>query len=134
MLSSSAAYEAAITGDTRRMYPKAVIDIIDPDIVYGTVDSSGVSSVCRPEQIHDKGMEVIPYATLEGNRWALNGQFKLFPLQGADHIGFLGDTLSGADGVFSRRAPSTSRRRSGTGCPPTLPWRSGREARPTTPR
>lgn len=30
MLSSSAAYEAAITGDTRRMYLKAVIDIIDP--------------------------------------------------------------------------------------------------------
>ena len=101
MLSSSAAYEAAITGDTRRMYLKAVIDIIDPDIVYGTVDSSGVANVCRPEQIHDKEMELIPYATLEPNRWALNGQFKLFPLQGADHIGFLGDVLSGAEGVFS---------------------------------
>ena len=101
MLSSSAAYEAAITGDTRRMYLKAVIDIIDPDIVYGTVDSSGVANVCRPEQIHDKEMELLPYATLEPNRWALNGQFKLFPLQGADHIGFLGDVLSGAEGVFS---------------------------------
>ena len=118
MLSSSAAYEAAITGDTRRMYLKAVIDIIDPDIVYGTVDSSGVANVCRPEQIHDKEMELLPYATLEPNRWALNGQFKLFPLQGADHIGFLGDVLSGAQrcgwrSIFpmspsSRRAPSTS--------------------------
>ena len=101
MLSSTEAYHEAIVGDTRRIYLQAVIDIIDPDIVYGTVDSSGVSSACRPEQIHDKEMELIPYATLEPNRWVLNGQFKLFPLQRADHIGFLGDTLSGGEGVFS---------------------------------
>jgi hypothetical protein len=101
VLSSTEAYHEAIVGDTRRIYLQAVIDIIDPDIVYGTVDSSGVSSACRPEQIHDKEMELIPYATLEPNRWVLNGQFKLFPLQRADHIGFLGDTLSGGEGVFS---------------------------------
>ena len=101
MISSTTAYQAAIVGDTRRIYLQAVIDIIDPDITYGTVSSSGMANVCKPEQIHDKEMEIVPYATLEANRWALNGQFKLFPLHGADHIGFLGDTLSGADGVFS---------------------------------
>lgn len=100
MISSTTAYQAAIVGDTRRIYLQAVIDIIDPDITYGTVSSSGMANVCKPEQIHDKEMEIVPYATLEANRWALNGQFKLFPLHGADHIGFLGDPLSGADGVF----------------------------------
>ena len=101
MISSTTAYQAAIVGDTRRIYLQAVIDIIDPDITYGTVSSSGMANVCKPEQIHDKEMEIVPYATLEANRWALNGQFKLFPLRGADHIGFLGDTLSGGEGVFS---------------------------------
>lgn len=101
MISSTTAYQAAIVGDTRRIYLQAVIDIIDPDITYGTVSSSGMANVCKPEQIHDKEMEIVPCATLEANRWALNGQFKLFPLRGADHIGFLGDTLSGGEGVFS---------------------------------
>lgn len=101
MISSTTAYQAAIVGDTRRIYLQAVIDIIDPDITYGTVSSSGMANVCKSEQIHDKEMEIVPYATLEANRWALNGQFKLFPLRGADHIGFLGDTLSGGEGVFS---------------------------------
>lgn len=101
MISSTTAYQAAIVGDTRRIYLQAVIDIIDPDITYGTVSSSGMANVCKSEQIHDKEMELVPYATLEANRWALNGQFKLFPLRGADHIGFLGDTLSGGEGVFS---------------------------------
>lgn len=100
MLDASTAYQAAITGDVRRIFLKAVIDIIDPDIVYGTVSSSGVAFVCKPEQLHDKAQELVPYATLEPNRWALNGAFRLFPLQGEDQGGFLGDTLSGADGTF----------------------------------
>lgn len=101
MIQSSGAYQAAITGDARRILLRAAIDIIDPDIVYGTVDSSGAESVCVPEQVHDKGLEMAPYATLEPNRWVLDGTFKLFPLQGSDHIGFLGNVLSGGDGTFS---------------------------------
>ena len=101
MIQSSGAYQAAITGDARRILLRAAIDIIDPDIVYGTVDSSGAESVCVPDQVHDKGLEMAPYATLEPNRWVLDGTFKLFPLQGSDHIGFLGDVLSGEDGTFS---------------------------------
>ena len=53
MLNSTAAYQAAITGDSRRILLQAIIDIIDPDIVYGTVDSSGTESVIIPAQIHD---------------------------------------------------------------------------------
>ena len=103
MISSTTAYQAAIVGDTRRIYLQAVIDIIDPDITYGIVSSSGMANVCKPEQIHDKEMEIVPYATLEANRWALNGQFKLFPLHGADHIGFLGIPCPARMGCFPQR-------------------------------
>ena len=68
MQTSTAAYQAAITGDSRRILLQAIIDIIDPDIVYGTVDSSGTESVIIPAQIHDKEFELVPYATLEPNR------------------------------------------------------------------
>ena len=104
MLSASKAYQAAITGDTRRILLQAIIDIIDPDIVYGTVDSSGTEEVCDPAQLHDKVLELAPYATLEHNRWALNGRFRIFPdppEAPAEQAGFIGDVLSGSDGSFS---------------------------------
>lgn len=100
MISSSEAYQAAVVGNTRRVFLRAAIDIIDPDLQWGTVDSSGVESVCNTVQLHDKNIDIVPYATLEPNRWVLDGSFKLFPLQGSDHIGFLGDVLSGEDGTF----------------------------------
>ena len=95
MISSSEAYQAAVVGNTRRVFLRTAIDIIDPDLQWGTVDSSGVESVCDTVQIHDKNIDIVPYATLEPNRWVLDGSFKLFPLQGSDHIGFLGNVLSG---------------------------------------
>ena len=105
MVSSTAAYKAAVVGDTRRVLLRAIIDIIDPDIVYGSVDSSSENSFSKPAQIYDKIFSISPhYATLEHNRWALGGQFKVFSDGGApdtDQIGFLGDVLSGDDGTFS---------------------------------
>lgn len=103
MLSSSAAYQAAITGDVRRILLRAIIDVIDPDIVYGAVDSSGAESVCIPAQIHDKEFELAPYATLEPNRWALNGAFHIFPDTSGElsgQAGFMGNMASGEDGIF----------------------------------
>lgn len=100
MISSSEAYQAAVVGNTRRVFFRAAIDIIDPDLQWGTVDSSGVESVCDTVQIHDKNIDIVTYATLEPNRWVLDGSFKLFPLHGSDHIGFLGNVLSGEDGTF----------------------------------
>ena len=46
MIESTAAYQAAITGDTRRIFLRALIDIIDPDLQWGTVDKIGRAS-CR---------------------------------------------------------------------------------------
>ena len=97
MISSSPAYQKAIVADARRMLMRAIVDISDPDIVYGTVDSSGAVSVCKPEQLYDKVFSLAPYSTLEHNRWMLNGTFHIFPddVSGlADQVGFIGDSMS----------------------------------------
>lgn len=109
MIESSAAYRAAITGDARRTLLRAVIDLIDPDIVYGAGAASGQSIYSKLAQLHDKVFTDPPKrATLEHDRWALDGTWGIFPDDPAalgDHIGYLGDVLSGEDGTF-----------------PTAPW------------
>lgn len=104
MLECTDGYKSAIVGDSRRMYIKAMLDIIDPDIVYGAVDSSGEAVWSKPEQLHDKELETAArYATLERGRWLLDGRFRLIPddpqaLTG--QTGHVGDVLSGEDGTF----------------------------------
>ena len=91
MIKSSEAYRAAITGDTRRILLRAVIDLIDPDIVYGVGATSGQSVYSKPAQLHDKVFDAPRrYATLEENRWALDGSFDLFPDDPAETVGDVG--------------------------------------------
>ena len=104
MIQSSEAYQAAVTGDSRRMLLRAVIDIIDPDITYTTPTCSGEAPYSQADQLHDKVTELAPhYATLERNRWLLDGTFLIYPdsYQGQGQQGFAGDELSGDDGTFS---------------------------------
>lgn len=101
MISSTPDYQQAVVATRRRTYIRAVIDIRDPDISYGAVTSSGEMDLSDPGQIHDGVTELVPYATMEPRRWALNGSFRLFPLASGAQAGFVGDVLSGADGTFS---------------------------------
>lgn len=103
MIQSSEAYQAAITGDTRRMLLRAIIEIIDPDITYSAGTSSGEAPYSQIVQIHDKETELGPfYATLERCRWLLDGTFRIFPddYQGEGQQGYVGNVLSGDDGTF----------------------------------
>ena len=103
MIDLSASYYAAITADARRVLLRAIIDIINPDISYGTVEGSGEAPFSRPEQLHDKIFALSPpYATLERNRWLLDGRFQIFPddYQAAGEVGYAGGELSGDDGTF----------------------------------
>lgn len=105
MLDQSAAYKAAITGDARRILLKAVVEIIDPDMTYGAASASGAAPWARTEQMTDKvfGLSA-PLATLERNRWMLNGDL---PLISADILskdrqeGYVSNSISGNDGVFA---------------------------------
>nr|DAU69005.1 MAG TPA: hypothetical protein [Caudoviricetes sp.] len=105
MIKSSAAYQAAITGDARRILLRAIIDLISPDIVYGAGETSRQIPWSQLAQIHDKVFDIpAKYATLEHNRWTLDGTFGIFPDQAADvtgQVGYIGDVLSGADGSFA---------------------------------
>lgn len=103
MIQTSTAYQAAITGDSRRVLLRALISIIDPDITYGAVTSSGEAPFSQPAQVYDKDVDQGPaYATLERNRWLLDGTFRIYPdnYQGAGQQGFAGDILSGDDGTY----------------------------------
>lgn len=105
MIKSGQAYHAAITGDARRMLLRAVIDIISPDIVFGAGETSGQIPWSKMEQLHDKVFgNPTKYATLERDRWALDGTWDLFPddpAQTVGQMGYIGNVLSGADGTFS---------------------------------
>lgn len=105
MLEITDGYKSAIVGDVRRMLIKAVIDISDPDMTFGDVTSSGAASFSKQAQLHDKTMELESrYATLEPNRWVLDGSFRLIPDDPAQltaEVGFVGDVLSGEDGSFA---------------------------------
>lgn len=104
MIESSQAYKAAITGDTRRMVLRALINIISPDIVFGAGDTSGQIAWSQLAQLYDKVFGVPKkYATLERNRWSLDGTWDIFPDDPADTAGqvsYVGNVLSGEDGTF----------------------------------
>lgn len=105
MIKSGQAYRAAITGDARRILLRAVIDIISPDIVFGVGETSGQILWSKLEQLHDKVFgNPTKYATLERDRWALDGTWDIFPddpTQAVGQMGYIGNVLSGADGTFS---------------------------------
>ena len=105
MIKSGQAYRAAITGDARRILLLAVIDIISPDIVFGVGETSGQILWSKLEQLHDKVFgNPTKYATLERDRWALDGTWDLLPddpAQTVGQMGYIGNVLSGADGTFS---------------------------------
>lgn len=102
MINHDAAYTAAITGTSRRIRLRAVVDIIDPDLVYGMAQSSGESVVSKAEQLHNKEFDTVRYVTLEQNRWLLDGGMPLVPqdriVQG--EVGYVSDVLSGEDCTF----------------------------------
>lgn len=105
MIKSSEAYQKAIVADGRRMYLKAVIDIIDPDIVQGDVSGSEQQDgISRPGQLWDKKFEsTANYASMEPGRSLLSGWYIALPADSATRdweAGYTGAALSDWDGVF----------------------------------
>lgn len=104
MVNVSDAFKTAVVADTRRTVAKAVVEIIDPDVVYGSVTDSGNAITSKPDQIKDKVMGLdTPYATLEPNRWILNGTLPL-PEAGAilGNQGWVSAALSNGEGAFAQ--------------------------------
>ena len=110
MLSKSAEYQAAIVGSPRRIELLTVIDISDPDLQYGAVTLDSEAPWSKPAELHDKILEApVRYATLEKDRWRLDGSFKIFPddYQVPEHMGVANDRLSEAEGNWPASSPAT---------------------------
>lgn len=103
MIESSAAYLAAITGDTRRVLLKAVINIIDPDMQLTGGSADSLAPWAKTAELYDYRFTTARYATLEQDRWLLDGSFAIFPddYQVNKHMGVADAQLSGADGSFA---------------------------------
>lgn len=101
MISVSEAYRAAIVASPRRMLPLAILDIISPDIVYAAAGGSAETAASRSAQLHDKGFSLgTPMATLERNRWLLDGGFAVAgTLDAEEQVGYESAGLFGEDGA-----------------------------------
>ena len=109
MISSTKEYQAAITSDSRRMYVKAIVDISDPDMVITGVEASSIAPWSNEESLYDKETDPpVRYATLERNRWLLDGTFSIFPdSYDVSDAGYALNELSGDDGNFSNPQTTT---------------------------
>lgn len=107
MLKVTDAYRTAITAERRRMRLQAVLDLVSPDIVYGEVTAPAATAYSRAAQIHDKDIHgPARLATLEHNRWCLDGSWGLAPDTAAEipedtEIGYSSQGLSGEGGSFA---------------------------------
>lgn len=100
MINSTAEYKAAVVADTRRIRLLAIIDIVSPDLVYGEITSTPLASYSKKDQLTDKKFDIESVATLETNRWLLDGSFNLLPFSG--QIGIAFDSLSDGQGETSQ--------------------------------
>lgn len=100
MIKAGESYRAAITGDTRRVLLRALIDIIDPDLVYGSGSQSSAADYSEISQIHNKVFDSGDnMATLEGNRWILDGGMETEDSSGKE-IGAVSGEVSDSEGYF----------------------------------
>lgn len=103
MIECSDGYKKAIVADTRRILFRAIIDIISPDIVYGSGNASSEFQYSSLEQLHDKNFENPPKnITLEQNRWVLDGSWNTFPDDVSSlNLGYVSENLSDENGTIN---------------------------------
>lgn len=106
MIVHTESYDKAVTASSRRMFARAVFDLVDPDAEIAGVSTNSESELSLKDQVVIRGTGSTDQriATLEQNRWALDGSFTIRPDDPADQVGQVGwetDMLCGADGAFA---------------------------------
>ena len=80
MIKATDAYKAAIVGDSRRIFLRAAIDIIDPDITYEENTAENAAAFSKLDQLSNKENALTrDYTTLEANRWILGDESIAIP-------------------------------------------------------
>lgn len=110
MINHSDDYAKAVVADSRRQFVRAVFDLVDPDAQVDAVYTNGDSPISRTEQVKERGLTESDekIVTLEMNRWALDGSWKLRPDDPADRKGQVGwesAAICDANGRFSAPYP-----------------------------
>ena len=104
MIESSEAYKKAVVAAARRTHIKAEIDISDPDIIYGEAEYSESTEYSRADELTNREMKSEGYyASLEPNRWILNGKAGFIDDNTSlrkYEVGYVSADMSGADGHF----------------------------------
>lgn len=118
MIKHSEEYDKAIVADSRRQLVRAVFDLVDPDMVVEGVNTSEESPYSLTEQTKDRGADESEQkiASLEPDRWLLDGTWEIEPDDKNDRIGQVGwegKKLSGENGYFSAPYPHIDQKISG---------------------
>ena len=103
MIDHSTDYSKAIVDDSRRQYVRAVFDLVDPDATLEKTESSSESIQSKPAQLVDRGVDETSTkpATLEYNRWALDGTWDVVDAQNiGGQIGWSSDYICDENGNF----------------------------------
>lgn len=112
MLAVSEEYNKAIVAEKRQITPLAIVDLTDPDMVFGRVTSSGTDPLSIPEQLHDKVFSYgAKYSSFETGRWILDGTWDIYPDEWEDdeQAAFIGDSCTyesasfGENGFYVRQ-------------------------------
>ena len=78
MIETSDAYKAAITGTVRRVRPRIMLEVTDPDMEYGNVSGSAQHPASKSAEVLDNVEDLSDaYASFETNRWVLHGGCRL---------------------------------------------------------
>lgn len=110
MIVHTESYDKAVTASSRRMFARAVFDLVDPDAEITGVTTNSESEISLTDQVVNRGVGSSDQriATLELDRWTLDGSFVICPEDPTDREGQVGwesADLCGSDGVFALPYP-----------------------------
>lgn len=110
MITHTEAYDKAVTASSRKMFARAVFDLVDPDAQIDGVAANSESEISLTGQAVNRGVGHTEQriATLELDRWTLDGSFVVCPEDPADREGQVGwesADLCGSNGVFAMPYP-----------------------------
>lgn len=110
MLEHSEQYAAGIVEDSRWQVVRATFDLIDPDAIVEGLSTNNQSPYTRNEQVVTRGADETyqKISSLEKNRWLLDGEWEIEPVDPTERIGQVGwegGTLTDSNGYFSQPYP-----------------------------
>ena len=110
MIGHSEHYDKAVTASSRRMFARAIFDLVDPDAQIDSVEVNEEHDLSLLEQVTTRGRGSTDQriVSLELNRWFLDGSFEVRPDNPADQegqVGWISEDICGLDGVFSMPQP-----------------------------